>query len=68
MPMPSISAFTTRMRPCSFLQQNLLDKFLNICDTFFKLLNDVFCMKTCYMKVVLKYLINSFFKFVIIKI
>ncbi len=34
---------------------------------FFKLLNGIFRAKTFYMKVVLKYQINLFFKFVIIK-
>ncbi len=34
----------------------------------FKLLNDVFRVKTFYMKVILKYKINLFFKFIIIKI
>ncbi len=33
----------------------------------FKLLNGAFCAKTLYMKVVLKYQINLFFKCVIIK-
>ena len=35
--------------------------------TLFKPLNSVFCVKTLYMKVALKYYINPFFKFVIIK-
>ena len=35
--------------------------------TFFKLLNGMFRAKTFYMKVALKYHINLFFKFVIIK-
>jgi hypothetical protein len=52
--------------PCSFLQQKL-DKLLDTRDTLFKLLNGTFRVKTFYMKVVLKYQINPFFKFVIIK-
>ena len=52
--------------PCSFLQQ-ILDKHLDKNDMFFKLLNGVFRVKTFYIKVVLKYKINLFFKFVIIQ-
>jgi hypothetical protein len=40
---------------------------LDIRGTLFKLLNGAFRAKTFYMKVVLKYQINLFFKFVIIK-
>ena len=36
--------------------------------TLFKLLNGIFRVKTFYMKVTLKYKINLFFKFIIIKI
>jgi hypothetical protein len=36
-------------------------------DTLIKLLNGVFRVKTFYMKVALKYQINLFFKFIIIK-
>jgi hypothetical protein len=49
----------------SFLQE--LDEDKNFCDTFFKLLNGTFRTKTFYMKVALKYHINIFLKFVIIK-
>ena len=44
-----------------------LDKLLDKSDTLFKPLNGVFHAKTFYMKVVLKYEINPFFKFIIIK-
>ncbi len=50
----------------SFLQPEL-DEILDARSTLFKLLNSVFCAKTFYMKVALKYQINPFFKFVIIK-
>ena len=52
--------------PCSFLQQKL-DKLLDTHSTLFKLLNSAFRAKTFYVKVVLKYTINRFFKFIIIK-
>jgi hypothetical protein len=51
---------------CSFLQQKL-DKLLDTRDTLLILLNGIFCTNIFYMKVVLKYHINPFFKFVIIK-
>jgi hypothetical protein len=54
------------LRPRSFLQQKL-DENLDIYDTLFKLLNGTFRAKTFYMEVTLKYHINIFFKFVIIK-
>ena len=44
-----------------------VDKILDICGTLFNLLNGVFRAKTFYIKVALKYQINLFFKFVIIK-
>jgi hypothetical protein len=47
--------------------QQKFDENLDIHDTFFKLLNGVFCAKDFYMEVALKYQINIFFKFVIIK-
>ena len=53
-------------KPRSFLQQKL-NKILDTRGTLFKLLNGVFRAKTFYMKVTLKYHINLFFKFVIIK-
>ena len=45
----------------------LVDENLDTCGMFFKLLNGVFRAKTFYMKIVVKYQINIFFKFVIIK-
>ena len=51
---------------CSFLQQKL-DKKLNTSDMLFKLLNSMFHAETFNMKVSLKYHINLFFKFIIIK-
>uniref|UniRef100_A0A0E0ND08 Uncharacterized protein n=1 Tax=Oryza rufipogon TaxID=4529 RepID=A0A0E0ND08_ORYRU len=54
------------LRSGSFLQQKL-DKLLDSRGMLFKLLNGVFRAKTFYIKVVLKYQINPFFKFVIIK-
>ena len=54
------------LRLRSFLQQKL-DKLLDTRDTLFKLLNIAFHAKSFYIKVVLKYHINLFFKFVIIK-
>ena len=50
----------------SFLQQEL-DGDKDFRDTLFKLLNGAFRVKTFYIKVALKYHINLFFKFVIIK-
>jgi hypothetical protein len=44
-----------------------VDKVSDIRGTLFKLLNGAFRMNTFYMKVVLKYQINPFLKFVIIK-
>jgi hypothetical protein len=44
-----------------------LDEILDFRGTLLKLLNGVFHAKNFYMKVVLKYHINPFFKFVIIK-
>ena len=44
-----------------------MDENLDTRDTLFKLLSGVFRVKTFYIKVVLKYQINIFFKFVIIK-
>ena len=43
------------------------DKILDTRGTLFKLLNGTFRAKTFYMKNALKYQINPFFKFVIIK-
>jgi hypothetical protein len=57
-----VSIFTPR----SFLQQKL-DKRLDTRGKLFKLLDGAFRAKTLYMKFVLKYQINPFFKFVIIK-
>ncbi len=45
-----------------------MDENLDTRGTLFKLLNGVFRVKIFYMKVVPKYQINPFFKFVIIKI
>ena len=50
----------------SFLQQEL-DEDKDFRVTFFKLLNGAFRTKTFYIKVALKYRINLFFKFIIIK-
>ncbi len=48
---------------CSNPRQRV-DKLLDFRGTLFKLLNGVFRAKTFYIKVVLKYQINLFFKFV----
>jgi hypothetical protein len=45
------------------LSNKLLDEILDYRGTLFKLLNGAFCEKNFYMKVALKYHINSFFKF-----
>ena len=45
----------------------ILDTVLDFRGTLYKVLNGVFRVKTFYKKVVLKYQINPFFKFVIIK-
>ena len=44
-----------------------LDKLLDTRGTLFKLLNGTFRAKTFYMKVILKYQNNLFFKFVIVE-
>ena len=50
----------------SFLMKRV-DEILDTHGTLFNILNGAFRVKTFYMKVVLKYKINLFFKFVIIK-
>ena len=52
---------------CPFFSPTKLDKLLDARGMLFKLLNDAFRAKTFYMKVILKYKINPFFKFVIIQ-
>jgi hypothetical protein len=55
-----------KIRQRSFLQLKW-DEILDTRGTLLKLLNGVFHAKTFYMKVALKYQINPFFKFIIIK-
>jgi hypothetical protein len=62
----NIQISTAEIRLGSFLRQEL-NEILDTRGTLFKLLNDVFRAKIFYMKIALKYQINSFFKFVIIK-
>ena len=50
-----------------FVSTKKVNKILDICGTLFKLLNGAFCTKTFYINVALKYQINLFFKFVMIK-
>ena len=50
-----------------FISANGLDEIFHLHGTLLKLLNDVFRVRTFYIEVALKYHINLFFKFRIIK-